>query len=103
MALDMLFQQPRYRSTHKNSRGFKACKVYISFIYPLLQLIVLPYHTLLHAPTCEAVGVRVKDNVIIIDEAHNLMDTISAIHFVEITGAYVSLSVCLSVCLCVYV
>ena len=77
----------------------------LTFVYPLIQLIVLPYHTLLHAPTREAVGVSVKDNVIIIDEAHNLMDTISAIHSVEITGAHVSLSVCLSVCLslCAYV
>ena len=55
---------------------------------------MLPYHTLLHAPTREAVGVKVKDSVIIIDEAHNLMDTISSIHSAEITGAHV--------CVCVY-
>ena len=54
---------------------------------------VLPYHTLLHAPTREAVGVKVKDSVIIIDEAHNLMDTISTIHSVEINGAHVCVSV----------
>ena len=51
---------------------------------------VLPYNTLLHAPTREAVGVRLKGNVVIIDEAHNLLDTISNVYSVEVTGAHVS-------------
>lgn len=51
---------------------------------------VLPYNTLLHAPTREAVGVRLKGNVVIIDEAHNLQDTISNVYSVEVTGAHVS-------------
>jgi len=58
------------------------------------QLVVLPYNTLLHAPTREAVGVRLKGNVVIIDEAHNLQDTISSVYSVEITRAHVSCGVC---------
>ena len=54
------------------------------------QLVVLPYNTLLHAPTRDAVGVKLKDNVVIIDEAHNLLDTISSVYSVEVTGAHVS-------------
>ena len=50
---------------------------------------VLPYNTLLHAPTREAVGVRLKGNIVIIDEAHNLQDTISNVYSVEVTGAHV--------------
>lgn len=56
----------------------------------LSQLVVLPYNTLLHAPTREAVGVKLKGNVVIIDEAHNLLDTIASVYSVEITGAHVS-------------
>ena len=58
----------------------------------LSQLVVLPYNTLLHAPTREAVGVKLKGNVVIIDEAHNLVDTIASVYSVEITGAHVSSS-----------
>ena len=60
---------------------------------PPSQLVVLPYNTLLHAPTREAVGVKLKGNVVIIDEAHNLLDTIASVYSVEITGAHVRRSI----------
>ena len=63
------------------------------------QLVVLPYNTLLHAPTREAVGVKLKGNVVIIDEAHNLLDTIASVYSVEITGAHVSKSELLPECI----
>ena len=53
------------------------------------QLVVLPYNTLLHAPTRQAVGIKLKGNVVIIDEAHNLMDTISNVYSVQIKGTHV--------------
>ena len=56
----------------------------------MLQLVVLPYNTLLHTPTREAVGIKLKGNVVIIDEAHNLLDTISNVYSVQIKGAHVS-------------
>ena len=57
---------------------------------------MLPYQVLLHAATRQAVGINLQGNVIIIDEAHNLLDTISSIHSVYVTGAQVSIlwSVC---------
>jgi chromosome transmission fidelity protein 1 len=55
----------------------------------LSQFVVLPYNTLLHGPTREAVGVKLKGNVVIIDEAHNLLDTIASVYSVEVTGAHV--------------
>ncbi|KAI8341304.1 helicase C-terminal domain-containing protein [Chlamydoabsidia padenii] len=48
------------------------------------QLVVLPYQHLLHANTRQSLGISLKDNIVIIDEAHNLMETISAIHTVTI-------------------
>ncbi|KAI8089909.1 putative ATP-dependent RNA helicase DDX11 [Halteromyces radiatus] len=49
------------------------------------QLVVLPYQHLLHANTRESLGISLKGNIIIIDEAHNLMETISSIHTVTIS------------------
>ena len=55
------------------------------------KLVVLPYNTLLHAGTREALGLRLKGNIVIIDEAHNLLDVINSVHSVEISGAHVNL------------
>lgn len=54
-----------------------------------LQLVVLPYQMLLHAPTRQAAGIRLQGQVVVIDEAHNLIDTITSIHSVEVRGSQV--------------
>lgn len=41
---------------------------------------------LLHRKTREQLDISIKDSVIIIDEAHNLLDTIASIHSAEITA-----------------
>lgn len=48
----------------------------------LVQVVVLPYNVLLHRGTREASGINLDGNVVIIDEAHNLLETISNIHSV---------------------
>ncbi|XP_004616973.2 ATP-dependent DNA helicase DDX11 [Sorex araneus] len=64
-----------------------ACPYYGSrYAVPAAQLVVLPYQMLLHAGTRQAAGVRLQGQVVIIDEAHNLIDTISNIHSVEVSG-----------------
>lgn len=40
---------------------------------------------LLHKKTREQLDINIKDSVVIIDEAHNLLDTIASIHSAEIT------------------
>ncbi|XP_050438431.1 ATP-dependent DNA helicase DDX11 [Adelges cooleyi] len=50
------------------------------------QVIVLPYNTLLHKSTREASGIKLDGNIFIIDEAHNLLDTIGHIHSSQING-----------------
>ncbi|KAJ8249834.1 hypothetical protein COCON_G00230500 [Conger conger] len=68
----------------------KACPYYGGRLaIPAAQLVVLPYQTLLHEATRRASGIRLKDQVVIIDEAHNLTDTISCIHSSEISAAQV--------------
>ncbi|KAJ9611332.1 ATP-dependent DNA helicase chl1 [Cladophialophora chaetospira] len=41
------------------------------------EILTLPYPLLLQKPAREALGVSVKDNVVMIDEAHNLADAIA--------------------------
>ncbi|CAI6357961.1 unnamed protein product [Macrosiphum euphorbiae] len=50
------------------------------------QIVTLPYTTLLHKSTREASGIRLEGNIFIIDEAHNLLDTIGHIHSSQING-----------------
>nr|XP_045380616.1 ATP-dependent DNA helicase DDX11 [Camelus bactrianus] len=41
----------------------------------------------LHAATRQAAGVRLQGQVVVIDEAHNLIDTITGVHSVEVSGS----------------
>ncbi|XP_048072832.2 ATP-dependent DNA helicase DDX11 isoform X2 [Ursus arctos] len=66
----------------------RACPYYGSrFAIPAAQLVVLPYQMLLHAATRRAAGIRLQGQVVLIDEAHNLVDTITGIHSAEVSGA----------------
>ncbi|NXS55263.1 DDX11 helicase, partial [Brachypteracias leptosomus] len=69
-------------------RETKACPYYGSrYAIPAAQLVVLPYQMLLHEPTRSAAGIKLKNQVVIIDEAHNLIDTITCIHSAEVSGS----------------
>lgn len=50
------------------------------------QLILVPYNSILHKNTRDSLGIDLKENVLIIDEAHNLLDAIERIHNCVITG-----------------
>lgn len=51
---------------------------------PISDLVVLPYQSLLHGATRESLGINLKDSVVVIDEAHNLVDTVSNIHSCQV-------------------
>lgn len=51
------------------------------------ELVTLPYNLLLHADARSAAEINVKDDIIVVDEAHNLIDTILDTHTVTITLA----------------
>ncbi|XP_062509848.1 ATP-dependent DNA helicase DDX11-like [Corticium candelabrum] len=53
---------------------------------PYAHLIVLPYQMLLHHSTRKTLGISLAGSVVIIDEAHNLLDTISAVYSAKIHG-----------------
>jgi len=74
-------------------RKSQSCPYYASrSAVPLAQMVVLPYNTLLHAGTRKAIGLNLKNSIIIIDEAHNLLDTITNIHSVNISGSQLGLA-----------
>lgn len=55
-------------------------------IIPDVEIVLLPYNVLLHKPTRDAYGIVIKDNVLIIDEAHNLVEAVNGMYSAEISG-----------------
>ncbi|KAF9695163.1 hypothetical protein EKO04_006762 [Ascochyta lentis] len=49
------------------------------------EIVTLPYPLLLQRSAREALGLSLKDHVVIIDEAHNLMDAIAGIYSVQVS------------------
>ncbi|KAI5813786.1 helicase C-terminal domain-containing protein [Pyronema omphalodes] len=49
------------------------------------EIVTLPYPLLLQKYAREALGISLKGHVVVIDEAHNLIDAISSIHSIQIT------------------
>lgn len=56
------------------------------------EIIALPYNLLFQKETRKSFSINLKNQIVIIDEAHNLIDTIAQIHSVEITEQHVSQS-----------
>ncbi|KAI9871916.1 MAG: ATP-dependent DNA helicase chl1 [Pleopsidium flavum] len=67
-------------------RGLAICPYYASrpIIRPS-EIVTLPYPLLLQKSAREALGLSLKGHVVIIDEAHNLMDAITSIHSITIS------------------
>lgn len=54
------------------------------------EVIALPYQLLLQKESRDALGINLKNSVVIVDEAHNLIDTISSLHSMELTFSQAS-------------
>ncbi|XP_004343844.2 hypothetical protein CAOG_07120 [Capsaspora owczarzaki ATCC 30864] len=74
------------------NRGKKmgACAYYASRrAIRAAHLVALPYQMLLHHSTREALGINLSNQVVIVDEAHNVMETLNDIYSVTITLAVI--------------
>lgn len=77
----------------KSGRELRACPYYASRKAAQdAEVVLIPYNTLLHKATREANGIDLKDNVVIIDEAHNLLDALSQMYGSEINYNQIELS-----------
>ncbi|TXT13605.1 hypothetical protein VHUM_00972 [Vanrija humicola] len=54
------------------------------------QLVTLPYNLLLQSSAREALGIDLTDQVVVIDEAHNLIDTLLGIYSTTLPAAHLS-------------
>ncbi|XP_031252752.1 ATP-dependent DNA helicase DDX11 [Pistacia vera] len=52
---------------------------------PAANLVVLPYQSLLSKSSRESLGLNLKNNIVIIDEAHNLADSLISMYDAKIT------------------
>ncbi|TKA54307.1 hypothetical protein B0A53_03400 [Rhodotorula sp. CCFEE 5036] len=50
------------------------------------EVVTLPYNMLMQKSAREALGISLKGHVVVIDEAHNLIDSVLALHSVSITS-----------------
>jgi chromosome transmission fidelity protein 1 len=68
----------------------KACPYYSTRLaIPEAEIVILPYNILLHSGTRQSFGIDLKESIVIIDEAHNLIETINNIHSIEIKGSHI--------------
>ncbi len=75
----------------KIGRETKICPYYgARHSIPTVEIIALPYNILFQKEARKSFSINLKNQIVIIDEAHNLIDTISSIHSVEITDAHVT-------------
>ena len=74
---------------HTLGARLSACSYYATrALLPAAHLILLPYPALLHAATRHSLGVSdelLRGSVVVLDEAHNVMEAVSALHSVSLT------------------
>lgn len=71
-------------------RRMGTCPYYGSrSIIPAADLVVLPYQSLLSKSSRESLGLNLKNNIVIIDEAHNLADSLISMYDAKITSSQV--------------
>ncbi|RZB39133.1 putative ATP-dependent RNA helicase DDX11, partial [Asbolus verrucosus] len=69
----------------KNGKQLNACPYYSSRLAAEdAEVVLVPYNTILHKATREANGIDLRNNVVIIDEAHNLLEAMAQMHNSEL-------------------
>ncbi|KAL5361862.1 helicase C-terminal domain-containing protein [Aspergillus floccosus] len=78
----------------KLGKNMGLCPYYASrSVIKHTEIVTLPYPLLLQRSAREALNLSIKGHVVIIDEAHNLMDAISNIHSVTVTLSQLDTSI----------
>ncbi|VDP32290.1 unnamed protein product, partial [Soboliphyme baturini] len=73
-------------------RRMAACPYYASrYAVAAAELVLLPYQMILHQTTRESCSLPLGGNVVIIDEAHNLLDALDEMYSSEVDGRLLEL------------
>ncbi|KAF4976487.1 hypothetical protein FZEAL_6853 [Fusarium zealandicum] len=76
---------PDIEDLHHLGKSLAVCPYYASrTALPGAEIITLPYPLLLQKSARDALGVKLEGSVVIIDEAHNIMDAVANVHSAEI-------------------
>ena len=66
-------------------KKMQVCPYYASrTAIPAAEIVTLPYPLLLQKTARDALGIKLEGNVVIIDEAHNIMDAVANVYAAEI-------------------
>ena len=67
-------------------KTLQVCPYYASrTAIPSAEIVSLPYPLLLQKSARDALGIQLDGNIVVVDEAHNIMDAVSNVHAAEIT------------------
>ncbi|KAK0625169.1 helicase C-terminal domain-containing protein [Bombardia bombarda] len=76
---------PDIEDMYRIGKQLQTCPYYASrTAIPGAEVITLPYPLLLQKSAREALGIKLEGNVVIIDEAHNIMDAVANVYAAEI-------------------
>ncbi|UNI15394.1 RNA helicase [Purpureocillium takamizusanense] len=76
---------PDIEDLHQLGKSLAVCPYYASrAALPGAEIITLPYPLLLQKSARDALGIKLEGNVVIIDEAHNIMDAVANVHAAEL-------------------
>ncbi|KAG7284262.1 hypothetical protein NEMBOFW57_010626 [Staphylotrichum longicolle] len=76
---------PDIEDLHRVGKELQVCPYYASrTAMPGAEVITLPYPLLLQKSARDALGIKLEGNVVIIDEAHNIMDAVANVYAAEI-------------------
>lgn len=82
---ETLASLPDIEDMYELGKKSQICPYYASrTAIPTAEIITLPYPLLLQESARDALGIKLEGNIIIVDEAHNIMDAVANVHAAEI-------------------
>lgn len=76
---------PDIEDLYTLGKKHQICPYYASrTAIPTAEIVTLPYPLLLQQNAREALGIKLEGNIVVVDEAHNIMDAVANVHAAEI-------------------
>lgn len=76
---------PDIEDLFRIGKELQVCPYYASrTAIPGAEVVTLPYPLLLQKSARDTLGIKLEGNIVIIDEAHNIMDAVANVHAAEI-------------------